>query len=59
MTMLHNYEATLHEENQLNPFTRLWCKVFTSIVLNLNLSKYIKLDEIIVVQVIGLVEVDI
>jgi hypothetical protein len=57
--MLHNYEATLHEENQLNPFTRLWCKVFTSIVLNLNLSKYIKLDEISVVQVIGLVEVDI
>jgi len=59
MTMLHNYEATLHEENRLNPFMRLWCKVFTSIVLNLNLSEYIKLDEIIVVQVIGLVETNI
>jgi hypothetical protein len=57
--MLHNYEATLHEENRLNPFMRLWCKVFTSIVLNLNLSEYIKLDEIIVVQVIGLVETNI
>jgi hypothetical protein len=35
---------------------RLWRKIFTSIVLNLNLSEYIKLAEITVVQVIGSIE---
>jgi hypothetical protein len=56
MTMLHNYEAILHEKNQFNPLMRLWHKISTSGVFNLNLSKYIKLVEITIVQVIGLVE---
>jgi hypothetical protein len=54
--MLHNFETTLHEKDHLNPRMRLWCKTSISIVLNLNLSEYIKLAEIIVIQVIGLVE---
>ncbi len=56
MTMLHNYKVTLCEKNQLNPLMRLWCKISTFVVLNLNLSKYIKLIEITVVQVIGSIE---
>jgi hypothetical protein len=56
MTMLHNFETTLHKKNQLNPLTRLWCKISTFVVFNFNLSEYIKLAKIIVVQVIGLVE---
>jgi hypothetical protein len=56
MTMLHNFEASLCEKNQFNPLTRLWCKISTFVVFNFNLSEDIKLVEIIVVQVIGLVE---
>jgi hypothetical protein len=51
--MLHNFETTLREENQLNPFMRFWCKISTSIVLNFNFLEYIKLAEIIVVQIMG------
>jgi hypothetical protein len=32
---------------------RLWCKISTSVVLNFNLLEYIKLAEIIVVQIMG------
>jgi hypothetical protein len=37
MTMLHNFETTLHEENQLNPHTKLWHKISTYVVFNFNL----------------------
>jgi hypothetical protein len=56
MTMLHNSKAALYEENWFNPLIRLWRKISTFVIFNLNLSKYIKLAKITVVQVIGLVE---
>jgi hypothetical protein len=56
MTMLHNFKVTLREKNQFNPFMRLWRKISTFVVLNINLSKYIMLTKIIVVQVIGSIE---
>jgi hypothetical protein len=54
MTMLHNFEGILHEENQLNPLTRLWRKISTFAIFDLNFLEYIKLAEITIVQVIGL-----
>jgi hypothetical protein len=56
MIVLPNFKVALHEENQSNSLTRLWRKISTSIVLNLNLSKCIKLAETTDVQIIGLVE---
>jgi hypothetical protein len=56
MTILHNFEVILQEENDLNPFTRLWCKVFSTSILNHKLLKYIKSAKIVVVQVLGSIE---
>ncbi len=56
MTILHNFEVILQEENDLNPFTRLWCKVFSTSILNHKFLKYIKLAKIVVVQVLGSIE---
>jgi hypothetical protein len=56
MTMLHNSKIALREKNHLNPLMRICCKISTFVVLNLNLSKYIKLTKITVVQVIGSIE---
>jgi hypothetical protein len=54
--MGHNFDPVLHEENDLNPLTRMWCKVFGSTLLNHKLLEFIKLTEIIVVQMFGFVE---
>jgi hypothetical protein len=43
MTMCHNSKIVLCEENNFNPFTKLWHKVFGFLVLNHKLSKFIKL----------------
>jgi hypothetical protein len=54
--MGHNSDPILCEESDLNPFTRMRCKVFRSPFHNHKLSKLIKLVEIIVVLVLGYVE---
>jgi hypothetical protein len=54
--MGHNSDLVLHEENDFNPHTRLWCKVYGSPLLNHKLLKFIKMIEIIVIQVFGFVK---
>jgi hypothetical protein len=54
--MLHNAKAIMRKDNQLNLITRLWPKIGQSIILNHNLSKYIKLAKIVCIQVLGFVE---
>jgi hypothetical protein len=54
--MGHNSELVLHEENDFNPLTKMWCKVFWSLFLNHKLLKFIKFTEIIVVQLFGSIE---
>jgi hypothetical protein len=56
VTMMHNSKAVLQEENSLNPMTRLWRKIIANPILNHKLLKFMKLAEIDVVQVFGLVE---
>jgi hypothetical protein len=56
MAILHNFEIILQKENDLNPFTRLWCKVFSPSILNHKLLKYIKLAKIVIVEVLGFIE---
>ncbi len=53
MTMLHNLNGIMPKDNQFNPITRLWWKLSVFIILNHELLEYIKLVEIIVVQVFG------
>jgi hypothetical protein len=43
----------LYEESDLNPLTKMWHKVSKSPLLNHKLSEFIKLVEIVVVQVFG------
>ncbi len=54
--MLHDFEVVLRKENDLNPLTKLWCKVFSFPILNHKLLEYIKLVEIAIVQVLSLDE---
>jgi len=54
--MLHDFEVVLWIENDLNPLTKLWCKVFSFPILNHKLLEYIKLVEIAIVQVLSLDE---
>jgi hypothetical protein len=56
MTIGHNFDPILHEESDLNPLTRMWCKVCGSPLLNHKLPKFIKFVEIIVVQVLNFIE---
>jgi hypothetical protein len=53
MTMGHNFDPILHEESGFNPLIRMWCKVSGSPLLNHKFLEFIKLVEIIVVQVFG------
>ncbi len=46
----------MHEPSDVNPVTRMWLKIQSSPLLVLKLSEYIKVDEIIMLQVLGLVE---
>jgi hypothetical protein len=54
--MLHDFEVVSSKENDLNPLTKLWCKVFSFPILNHKLLEYIKLVEIAIVQVLSLDE---
>jgi len=56
MTMGQNFEPILHEESDSNPLTKLYHKNFRSPLFNHKLSKFIKLVEIFVVQVLGSIE---
>ncbi len=56
MTTGHNSNLVFHEESDFNSLTKMWQKVSRSPLLNHKLSKFIKLAEIIVVQVFGFVE---
>jgi hypothetical protein len=49
MTMCHNFEPILCEENDFNPLTKLWHGVFGSLIFNHKLVEYIKLAEIAIV----------
>ncbi len=56
MTMIHNFKVVMCKESSLNPTTRLWHKIITSPILHHKLLEYMKLIEIVVVQVLGFVE---
>ncbi len=56
MTMVHNVKAILCENNELNPINRLWWKFSMSAILTHKLSKYMRLVEIVIVQVLSFVE---
>jgi hypothetical protein len=47
--MEHNFEQILWEENNFNPLTRLWHKVFKYLIFNHKLLEFIKIAEIIVI----------
>jgi hypothetical protein len=49
MTMIHNFKVVMCEESNLNPVTRLWRKITTSLILNHKLLEFMKLTEIVVV----------
>lgn len=53
MAILHTFEVSLQEENDLNPFTRVLCKVFSPSILN---HKLLKSAKIFLVQVLGSIE---
>jgi hypothetical protein len=57
MTMIHNFENVMCDsESNLNPMTRLWCKITMSPPLNHKLLEYMKLAKITTIQVLGFVE---
>jgi hypothetical protein len=56
MTIVHNYEAIICEDNELNLINRFWRKVFSFSILNHKHSKFIKLVEIANVQILGFVK---
>jgi hypothetical protein len=51
--MATNSESVLKEVSKKNLVTRLWAKITSSPILNIKLSKFIKLAEISCVQVLG------
>lgn len=56
MTMVHNVEAILREDNKLNPIVRLWQKVSTPAIFNHELFEYMKFAKIAIIQVLGSIE---
>jgi hypothetical protein len=56
MIMGHNSDPILREENDLNPFIRMWCKVSGSPFLKHKLSEFIKLAEITIILVLVFVK---
>jgi hypothetical protein len=56
MTMCCNFEHVICEENDLNPSTKLWHKVFGYLVFNHKLLKFIELAKIGTIEVLGFVE---
>jgi hypothetical protein len=56
MTMVHNVESILHEDNKLNPTARLWQKVSMPTIFNHKLFEYMKLAKIAIIQVLSSIE---
>lgn len=56
LTMVHNAEDVLAEQNDLNPVTRIWRKVAASTILAHKLSEFMKLVELAVVQILDSTE---
>jgi hypothetical protein len=56
MTAIHYFEPILWEDNNLNLVTQIWRKFFASTIPNHKLSKYIKLVDIVDVQIFGSIE---
>jgi hypothetical protein len=56
MTTVHYFEPILWEDNNLNLVTQIWRKFFASTIPNHKLFKYIKLVDIVDVQIFGSIE---
>jgi hypothetical protein len=54
--MSHNVEVVMQEPSNVNPITQMWLKIQSFPLLVLKLIEYIKVVEIVMVQVLGLVE---
>jgi hypothetical protein len=54
--MGHNVETMMQESSNVNPVTWMWLKIQFSPLLVLKLNEYIKVVEIIMVQVLGSIE---
>jgi len=56
LTMKNNAKLTMQKPFDLNPLTKLWRFLSSSWIFEHQIPEYIKLVELVVVQVIGLVE---
>jgi hypothetical protein len=56
MIMCHNFKHVLYEENDFNPLTKFWHRVFGFLIFNHKLLGFIKLAEIVIIQVLGSIE---
>jgi hypothetical protein len=56
MTMAINNEQIMREKSLVNLVMRLWTKISFFLILKHKLSKFMKLVEIVCVQVLGFVE---
>jgi hypothetical protein len=54
--MRFNAKATLGPPNIINPLTKMWRIISHFTILSRNISEYVKLTEIVTIQVLGSVE---
>jgi hypothetical protein len=54
--MSHNVEVVIQESLDVNLITQMWLKIQSSPLLVLKPNEYIRVVEIVMVQVLGLVE---
>jgi hypothetical protein len=54
--MNHNVDALMQEAFNMNPIIQMWLKVQFSPLLILELNEYLKVVEIVMVQVLGSME---
>jgi hypothetical protein len=54
--MHHNVDALMQETFNMNPIIQMWLKVQFSPLLILELNEYMKVVEIVMVQVLGSME---
>ncbi len=54
--MTNNVKLAMHKPFDVNPITKLWRTLTSSRILENKLLEYIKLVELVVVQVIGYIE---
>jgi hypothetical protein len=56
ITMKSNVEVGLGPPNTINPLTKMWRIIFNFSILFCNISKYVKLVQIAMIEMLGLVE---